>query len=395
MKKKLLLLSYRSPFPLVSGGKIRIFQTIEILSKFYTVDLVYVDEIKKEYQELNQYCNNVVRFSIGKMERIFNSIYHYLFSSMPLQGGYFYSGKMQKWIDRNIENYDTIYCIHIRTAAYVMKYSEIYRIIDGVDAVSLNYYNKLKLESTCKRILYKLEYNRLCKYEEIVYSNFSKAILISDYDKSFLLNMKIKKNIKVIPEYARDIGYNPSIHIKDLAIAFMGLMRYEPNVNAVIYFINEIYPAVKEKYPLLRFRIIGGEPTKKIRDLNNRDGVEVLGFVNDPALILQEAALIIAPMISGSGLQNKIIESMFLGKAVLTTKQGTFGLTKLTGNEIIVAEDTEEFIEKLIYYLDSKNRKELVEIGANARNYICNNYGYESVESALIKYISDKEKDLQ
>ncbi|SHK68233.1 Glycosyltransferase involved in cell wall bisynthesis [Anaerocolumna jejuensis DSM 15929] len=393
MMKKVLLLSYRAPLPVVSGDKIRIFQDLKILSDSFVIDLAYIDDMGKEFNELDKYCNKVVRFPISKAEHFINAIYSYLFLSMPFQSGYFYSKKMQKWIDKNIGNYDYIFCIHIRTASYVMKYNNLIRIIDGVDAVSLNYFNKLILSKGFKHILYNLEYRRLSKYEKQIYKSFTKAILISEYDKNYVKEMGVDNLIKVIPNYVRDIGYDPSVEIRGCSIVFMGLMRYEPNINAVLYFANEIFPAVRDKVSDIRFRIIGGEPTNEIKELNKVDGIEVLGFVENPAIILQEATLVVAPMISGSGLQNKIIESMYLGKAVITTRQGAYGLTHLSGDEIIIAEDTDDFIQKLECWISIEKREELLEIGVNARNYVCKYFGYDNIKSALTKYLIDEEKD--
>lgn len=393
MKKRVLILSYRAPLPIISGDKIRIFQDLKILSDYFTVDLAYVDDIGKEFEELNEYCSQVLKFQMSKAERIANTIIGYFFLSMPLQCGYFYNRNFQKWIDKNINNYDFVFCIHIRTAFYVMKYKNVVRILDGVDAVSLNYYSKLILANNYKRLFYFLEYKRLCKFEFKVFEEFDKLILISEYDKKFILNMKVKNNIKVIPNYVRDIGFNPLINIRDNSIVFMGLMRYEPNINAVLYFTNEIYPRLVKVFPEIKFKIIGGEPVKEIQNLNKLDGIEVLGFVENPAIILQESILVVAPMISGSGLQNKIIESMYLGKAVITTQQGAHGLSNLSGDEIIIAESTEDFVEKLLYYIDIKNREKLFEIGVNARNYVFKYYGYENISSALINYLIDEEKD--
>jgi len=356
--------------------------------------LAYLDDIGTDFEELNMYCNRVVKFSVKRGERLFNTIFYYLFASMPFQSGYFYSRKMQNWVDSNIGNYDYIYCIHLRTAAYVKNNKNIIRFIDGIDAISLNYKNKLAHKKNMKYFINYLEYKRLCKYEKHIYNDFSKTILISDFDKEFIYNLGIKKKIQTVPNFVRDIGYDSSLHIEYNCISFMGLMSYEANINAVLYFVNEIYPTLKLEYPDLKFQIIGGNPSSEIRKLNGLNGIEVLGYVESPAEILQKSVFVIAPMVSGSGLQNKIIESMYLGKMVITTRNGANGLSHLSGEEIVIADNTEDFIKKSIYWLDMKHREELYNVGNKARTYVEKNYSYEFVENELISYLMDKEKEL-
>jgi glycosyltransferase involved in cell wall biosynthesis len=161
-------------------------------------------------------------------------------------------------------------------------------------------------------------------------------------------------------------------------------MSTEPNVNATMYFVNKIYPKVKKVYPDFEFNIIGGNATKEISSLSNIDGINVHGFVDDVAGLIQEQRLVVAPMVSGSGLQNKIIESMKLKKMVITTKIGSDGLTGLKGNELVIADNTDDFIDKLVYYLDDENSNDLNNIAAEGKKYVEKTYSFETVKKQLL-----------
>ena len=164
----------------------------------------------------------------------------------------------------------------------------------------------------------------------------------------------------------------------------MGKMNYPPNVEAVTYFIENIYGKIREEYDDVEFHIIGGYVTEEIKKYHGKNSIFVHGFVEDAASFLQKSTVVIAPMRSGAGLQNKIIQAMYLGCAVITSEIGADGLMRLSGNELIIYKDDKDFINKLIYFLrlDSSNARRQLEI--NARNYIHKYYSYETVKKQIL-----------
>lgn len=396
MKEKMLILTYRSPLPLNSGGRIRMFQDIRILAEQYDIDLLFIDDNHpgSENNELEKYCTNIYPFRIHKLHQYFYAVKAFLFHRQPAQVGYFYHKKIKNWLNQNIRTYNKVFCIHIRMSNYVADYTDIYKIIDCVDAMTLNYYNRIGKTKGVFKLINALEYKRLKTYEANMYDKFDKTIVISERDSNYLqYELKIKHIPSVIPLYSRNLGDQDTNYNSDiLSIAFIGKMDYEPNISAVQYFLEDIYPLIKKAYPLLIFNIIGGSPTKKVKKWENIKGVNVLGFVENPVPILQNARFIIAPMISGSGLQTKIIESMSLEKLVITTPIGADGISGLNGNEIIITNNTEEMISQCLYYLEDIHKPEVKTIGLNAKIFIYNNYRYNIIKSKLLTAISLESK---
>jgi glycosyltransferase involved in cell wall biosynthesis len=195
------------------------------------------------------------------------------------------------------------------------------------------------------------------------------------------------KTPEVIPNYSRDLGYdmNRDVKIKSLKISFIGKMSYEPNVNAVKHFVNNVFLEIKKTYPDLEFHIIGPNPSKYIKSLENVTGIKVRGFVDDPAYELMSSKLIVAPMRSGSGMQNKILESMYLGKVVVTNHLGISGFDNISDNEIVICESDLDMISKINSLLNDKNSNMISEIGSNARKYVISNYSFDFVQQ---KYLS-------
>lgn len=156
-------------------------------------------------------------------------------------------------------------------------------------------------------------------------------------------------------------------HKFDNQIIFVGKMSYEPNIVAVTYFANFIFPKLKEIIPDLRFTIIGANPDNRVYKLREISGVEITGFVDSVEPYFQNSTIVVAPMLTGAGIQNKIIQAMSYGCCVATTSIGAEGLS-IENNEIAIFGNEQDWIEGLSILL--KNRDLRREMGVKARNYV-------------------------
>lgn len=109
-------------------------------------------------------------------------------------------------------------------------------------------------------------------------------------------------------------------------VVFVGMMDYFPNIDAVRYFAERIFPLVLERTPAARFRIVGRNPGKRVRDLARHRNVDVVGPVPDVRPYLTQAALSVAPFRVARGIQNKILESMAMEVPVVGTRTAFQGI---------------------------------------------------------------------
>lgn len=161
----------------------------------------------------------------------------------------------------------------------------------------------------------------------------------------------------------------------DNTILFLGKMDYEPNITAVNYFAEKVFPKLKLEKVDLEFIIIGARPSPEVLSLNQRDGISVKGFVESTEPYFQSASVVVAPMLSGAGVQNKIIQAMAYGCCVATTQIGAEGIA-LQGRDLAIFNNTNEWIEGLAELLS--NRHSRIEYGKFAR---------ETVKATLSKEI--------
>lgn len=124
----------------------------------------------------------------------FVSAMRFLYNSLPIQVNYYYSKKVQNYIDSIINDYDVVYCNNLRTAEYFRRHTSVSRVIDFVDAISMNYEKARKHANLLMKVVYNIDYHRCKIYESLLLQEFDNAAVISDIDKDYILrNSKVKK----------------------------------------------------------------------------------------------------------------------------------------------------------------------------------------------------------
>lgn len=387
--KKILYITYRNFYPIFSGEKITMMQNLILLSKHYEVDCLIIDDKKmndSELEYLRKYAKNVFFFQRSNLLfKLFNCL-KFLLKGRPLQNGYFYSKKADDFVSKNYHDYDLLFCTHMRTGQYVINIEEIKKVLVCPDCITLNSKNEAKSSKLLRKAIFKLEAKNVEKFESHEYEKFDFLYIISENDKQKLSEIapRIINKTGLLFNYARDLGFsNLNLESPKPEICFLGKLSYGPNVAAILYFSKNIFPKLKEYYPDLVFNVYGSGSSRKLKSLFKLKGVKIHGYIEDIAKEIQKNCFVVAPMISGSGTQNKILECMFLKKLIVTTQIGVDGLYNLSGNEIIVGNNDKDLIEKCLYFLSDDHQKEKKFIEDNARKYIIKNYSEAISEKQL------------
>lgn len=113
---------------------------------------------------------------------------------------------------------------------------------------------------------------------------------------------------------------------KPASVVFWGRMDFEPNIDAVIWFANQVWPRLARRSPGARFTIVGKNPAGAVRQLKNVRGVHVTGEVDDIRPYAHEAAVTVLPMRCGRGIKNKLLEAAAMGRSIVTSPKATRGL---------------------------------------------------------------------
>ena len=171
----------------------------------------------------------------------------------------------------------------------------------------------------------------------------------------------------------------------ELPIVFTGAMDYWPNVDAVAWFAAEVMPRLRRTWPQLRFYIVGRSPTAQVRALARAD-IVITGTVADVRPYLRHAALVVAPLRLARGIQNKILEAMAMGRAVVAAASCAGALDAAAGRDLLVAESAEDYAREVGRMLTDRERA--AAIGVAARERVMARYSWDAHLAGFDPYLS-------
>ena len=387
----ILIVSFRVPFPLTDGANIRIYNIGRILAQRHQVDLLAINEggvASEDIKELEMIFDKVITYPFHPLRFKINALKG-LLSRDSLQIYYHHFRKVQRWIDKHYADYDLIFCFHIRMTRYLRKIADRPKVIDFIDATSINYREAQERARGMWKFIYPVENRRALAYELKMLGEFNKAFITSPFDKMYLDENSghPNDNLIVIPNGVKEellIRINKGK--EEDSLVFLGKMNYAPNVDAVTYFAGEIFPLIRQSAKV-KFLIVGTSPTKEVLKLQKLDGVEVTGFVEDPYQYLERAKLVVVPLRFSAGIQNKALEAMALRKTVVTTSKAARGIVGEDGKHFIVVDDPKEMAKKILELLGDDEKRKI--IGDNARALIKEKYTWAVVSKKLLKEIEE------
>lgn len=389
----ILFISTRFPSPPLKGDQLIVYNRIKGLSKYFKITLLVFYTSKSELEdieEINQYCEEVITVRLSKWRALINLLSALFKNNLPLQVNYYSSDFFLKSLKKVLarKDFGVVHCFTIRLAEYVrnLKTPVIYELIDSMQ---LNIENMVRQEKWIKKYAYKIELERISEYESMVCSTNKFLTVVSEKDKKRIGST----HIKVIPNGVDTERFIPGKNFNHGEIIFSGNMSYLPNIHAVRWFVEECFPIIRQAIPHAVFRIVGVNPSMYIRSLHNSKSIFVTGYVDQIFEELQKAHIAVAPMKSGSGMQNKIVEAMACGIPVVTTHNGLEGLFAEPGEEILVADTPSTFAQAVIDLI--KDKKLWQKISSNTRSYVEKNHSWDaSNEKILDIYLDAFEKKI-
>lgn len=227
-----------------------------------------------------------------------------------------------------------------------------------------------------------IQYHKLKRFERAVCLQADAVVAVSQPDADAIA--ALDQNIKplVIPNGVDCDYYVPSDGVcakplAELSIVFTGKMDYRPNIDACVWFAEEILPRVRKELPLAHVSFVGQKPNATVLALRERPGVEVTGFVPDTRPYIADAAVFAVPLRMGSGTRLKVLEAMAMGKAIVSTSFGVSGIEYENGREVLIADDAASFANALAALL--RDREKARALGVNARRLVQEKYEWKKL----------------
>lgn len=380
-------------YPTIQGNQRTGLNRVKYLSKNHKITLIAFYSSKKELDSalevLNKYCTSVIPIYLPLWKRILNIIVGFISSKLPLQILYYRSNTLQKLVnDLDDQSFDIIHFNTIRMAPYALGLKTPL-LIDLHDSMILNIKRRLASEKPLKKTMYLLELHRIEKYERYLVKNYKHLMVLAEQDKFIHTS---NDNIDVIHLGVDDSEFKPTGLIpNNKTIIFSGNMSYTPNVDAVIWFIDNCWNKIINEVPDAKFKIVGANPSPLLDKYKSIKSIEIAGRVKSMINEINNAQFSIAPLRSGSGMQNKVLEAMSCGLPVVCTTIGLGDIKADLNVDIFVADTPQDFTEKCILLLN--NHTLCVKMGQKSRGFINThysiNYHCDSLEKLYKRIINE------
>ncbi|MGB7087211.1 MAG: glycosyltransferase [Phormidesmis sp.] len=340
----ILMLSATFPYPPTRGGtSVRTFNLLKYLKQqghyIAMATLRPWDATDEEITALEGWVDSLAVFKRpseqeqvpgkwGKVQRLTN----FAVEGTPPSVITTRSAAMQAWVTEQIASgkFDAITCEHSVNEVYVPANIERYipkSVVNIHSSVYGTCVHQLAAGTAEKPLRDRLNLPLLKRYEQRYCQKFSDLVVTTEDDQRQMTELSGKAHIHVIPNGVDLEMFTP--RAKDLggqSLVFIGAMDNLPNIDAVTFLSQEIFPQVQKSYPRSTLSLVGARPTPAVKALGDLPNVVVTGKVPEMTPYLHESTVCVVPMRTGYGIKNKTLEAMAAGIPVVASDRGLEGL---------------------------------------------------------------------
>ncbi|NVN98373.1 MAG: glycosyltransferase [Geobacteraceae bacterium] len=383
---KILLVSLFLPHPDAShaGGRF-VFELLRHLSHSHQVTLVTRHESDEGVllNDLNPFCSNIYPYSYrsasqrgvqDNLKLIANYLGFSLFANRLIKDG----------------NYDLVQVEWVE-AGVLIKRHKTPMILDAHDVISKPFKRIAEQTSGIAGGIAALKALVVRVLEVQIMQRFNSIITRSEYDCNFLKQLWPQAPATIISHPAGLDITDKNYERKPESILFLASYKYrQVNVDAALWFYRVVFPQIKERVPDATFTIAGYGPPLELTELESDPAVRVPGFVDDIDRCYKEAAVFVAPILTGGGIIVKVLDALASGTPTVSTTYGNEGVSAIDGRDILVADEPDKFADAVVRLLSNKSLA--ASIGASGRSFIQANYGRDAImarHDALVSELSD------
>lgn len=384
-RREILFLAHRIPYPPDKGDKIRAWRFLERFARRFDVHLAaFIDDPRDRAHEahLKSLCASVTLARLDPTAARMRSAAS-LLKGEPLTFGYFRDGGLSAAVQRLRSRPLALeYAFSSSTAPYLEPAVQGRpRIADICDADSEKWLDYALSRRGLMRMVYRREFARLAACETDIINRFDAALAISAAEGSVLMGRPgVRRPVLTIGNgvdvayFGGGAGDGAPADAGD--VAFVGAMDYRPNIDAAIWFLDHVWPAVRAARPGARFSIVGARPARRLKVRAGAHGVCVTGRVADVRPYLHSAKAVVAPLMIARGVQNKVLEAMAAGRPIVATSAANIGIEAAPGSEILIANEAVGFAAAVIGLLERP--QEAAALGAAARTRAIRDFGWDA-----------------
>lgn len=391
---RFLMITNTLPFPPIAGHPIRNINLLKRIAKDHQVWLLAMieeDETNADLGPLTDFCEEVILVPAdapGALARPIQAL-KFLLEGTPPELRLYETQEMidalrdlTQRVDFDVIQFEDSYMAHYQK--YLPANWQGKKVLTFIDIAYRQYDRIYRIERKKLRKLRLWLYSRMMYHWEPQYAGkFDLNITMSDIDRDLLLSRNNSLNITTIPNGVDTHEFQPIPMPIDGSknLVYVGNMSYRPNVDAVIYFCEEILPLIRAEVPDAALWIVGKSPLPEVEALAN-DHVHVTGRVEDVRPYYETSTVCIIPLRAGGGTRLKILEAMALGRPIVSTSIGCEGIDVSDGENILIGNDPQTFARQTILLLQDENKRQT--ILEQARQFVVEHYDWDSITTRLL-----------
>ena len=354
----ILFLTHRIPYPPNKGDKLRAYQLLKHWTQEHQIFLGCFVEDPDDWRHtemLRSQCAGAYFARLNSTHALLRSA-RALINSEPLSVPYYRDRGLAAWVGKVLDTTrpDCAFIFSSAMAQYVLgaEYRPPRVLMDFVDVDLEKWAEYAATETFPMRQIHRREARQLLRHEQRVAGETDASIFVSEPEAALFRKLapEVQEKMLVIPNgidsmhfSPENAGQRPEVEGVPLVV-FTGWMDYRPNVDAVIWFSDTVFPKLRNRFPDATFVIVGAQPSGAVRALGQRDGIVVTGAVADTRPYVGYADVVVAPMRIGRGIQNKVLEGMAMARPVIVTPQALEGIDATPDTHLLLARDSEGFV---------------------------------------------------
>jgi glycosyltransferase involved in cell wall biosynthesis len=369
--------------------RVRPYQWIRALARLgHQVDLVALRPPEDRWlndMPVTDCCQSVKTFSLSRGRTVLNGITA-LPRSLPLQAAYSLHSAAERFIAEKARTCDVVHVEHLRGSLLAKRVAGVPQVIDAVDSISTLFEQARHQAPSWKhRLMARSDLRRTRRFEAGLATRFERVVVSSARDaESFCgLGGHGADRIVSVPNGVDLEHFRPGERVHDPAtVLFTGKMSYHANSAAALRLVERVMPLVWQRRSDVKVVLAGKDPSVSIRALGDDPRVTVTGFVEDLRQHFWSATAVVAPLVYGTGIQNKVLEAMACGVPVVASPKACEGISATPGRDLLVGRDDHELAAHVIRLIDDAEVRR--RFSAEGRRYVVAHHNWNTLGQSLV-----------
>ncbi|MEO6277420.1 TIGR03087 family PEP-CTERM/XrtA system glycosyltransferase [Roseateles sp.] len=393
---KILYLVHRLPYPPNKGDKVRSYHLLKHLAARHEVHLgTFIDDPDDEQHlpRVRELCTSLHASGLNPRTAKLLSL-RGLLSGEALSLPYYRDAALQAWVNETAARvgFDAVVVFSGVMAQYTQGLNGVKTLVDFVDVDSAKWRDYAPEHAWPMSWLYRREFAKLLGFEQRVAREAACSFFVTENEVALFrelspgqaLNLAALGNGVDAEFFAPDPARASPFAADELPLVFTGAMDYWPNVDAVSWFVSDMLPTLRERFPSLRFHIVGRSPAPAVQALAG-EAVNVTGTVPDVRPYLQHAAAVVAPLRLARGLQNKVLEAMAMARPVVAAASCARAITADVQPGLQPADDVAGYLQRLAALLADRAAADAA--GRSARDFVVGAYSWGAHLTGLDRHL--------